>query len=61
MEFMCEETLHRNNFRISVIDGIDGSGKGSATEEMADIISGLGYNVLTVDYPQYDAYSITAK
>ncbi|MHB8443270.1 MAG: nucleoside/nucleotide kinase family protein [Patescibacteria group bacterium] len=55
MEFMYGEKLHRDNFRVSVIDGIDGSGKGSATEEMADIISGLGYNVLTVDYPQYEA------
>ncbi len=56
MEFQHNEMLEEyGNFKVSVIDGIDGSGKGSATEEMAEIISGLGYNVLTVDYPQYDA------
>ncbi len=55
MEFSPERLNEQENFKISVIDGIDGSGKGSATEEMADVISGLGYNVLTVDYPQYDA------
>jgi thymidylate kinase len=38
----------------TALDGLDGSGKGSCTDVLAEKIASRGYNVLKIDYPQYE-------
>jgi len=39
--------------KLIVIDGIDGSGKGTQTEKLVDKLKNKGYPVETISFPQY--------
>lgn len=48
-----DQLLRLGNIKFSVIDGLDGSGKGSCTYKIAQEIADRGFNVLIVAYPHY--------
>ncbi|KXK07205.1 MAG: Thymidylate kinase [Microgenomates bacterium OLB22] len=55
---MSKETYKRlageGHLFTAALDGLDGSGKGSCTDTLAQKIAEQGYNVLKIDYPQYE-------
>lgn len=47
-------TNHRPNGRLFVIEGSDGSGKGTQHQLLIDRLTAEGYSVEAVDFPRYD-------
>lgn len=45
--------MSEQNGKFFVIEGVDGSGKGTQTKILVEKLKSEGYNILEVDFPQY--------
>lgn len=49
-----KELIEQGKAQVLILDGLDGSGKGSCAQKTAEILAGSGNNCLLVEFPAYD-------